>query len=535
MPSDAPDPVSLLTATGAPGPATATGAPDPAAAGGAPGPATATPTTLAVTGPDVVAAAPCGRSIVQGVVWTAAAKWSAQLVTWVSTVLIARTLTPADYGVVAMAVVFTDLVASMCELGIGQGVLVFRDLREADLRQLNSLSVLLGLTGALITVLVGATLAVPMFGNPQLPGVFYALSPVFLVSAFKTVPAALLQRDLRFRRIAAYDALQAIVLAGSTLGLALAGAGYWALVVSILLGTTLSTIGVVSARPVGFALPRFATLAPVLRLSRNVLASRLMWYTYSRADTFIVGRALGSVALGNYSIAWTIGNVPVDKAGAVLSQVTPSVFAAVAKDRKALGRYFLSFTEGTALLLAPPCIGLAITAADFVPVVLGARWMPMAAPLAAIAVFAAIKAAIPLVSQLLIASGHSGKDTLYNMILLLVFPPAVWVAARFGLVYVALAWLVVLPGVYAWQIGMALKVLGLRPRDYLAAIAPAFQACLLVAATAAAARLLVPEYGGPRARRAAAAAAGAIAYTLFVIGRHGDRLRTFRDLARARS
>jgi PST family polysaccharide transporter len=471
---------------------------------------------------------------VQGVLWTAGAKWGSQLVAWASTILVARALTPADYGVVAMAAVFTDLVAYVCELGIGQSVLVFRDLAPAQLRQLNTLAVLLGVGGALLTVLFGAAAAVPLFGNPNLPGVLFALSPIFVVSALKTVPAALLQRDLRFRRIALYDALQAVVLAGSTLGLAMAGAGYWALVASILVGTALSTAGVVATRPVGFARPRPAALGPMLRLSRNVLTSRLLWYTYARADTFVVGRVLGSVALGSYSLAWTIGNVPVDKAGAVLSQITPSVFSAVAKDKGALGRYFLTFTEVVALLLAPPCVGLALTAPDFVAAVLGARWMPMAGPLAAIAVFAATRALMPLVSQLLVTSGHSGKDTLYNLVLLIVFPPAVWVAAQFGLSSVALAWLVVLPGVFAWQIGMALRAVELRPRAYLAALAPAFQACVVVAAAVLATRLVVPSDVGARVRLAAAAAAGGAAYAAFVGVRHGARLRAFRDLARAR-
>lgn len=487
-----------------------------------------------VAAPPAVAPQQLGHAVAQGVIWTAGAKWGSQLVAWGSTIFVARALTPSDYGIVAMAGIFTDLVSLVCELGIAQGVLVFRDLAPAQVRQLNALAVLLGVAGSLVTALLAVTVAAPLFGNPKLPLVLLALSPVFIVSALRTVPAALLQRELRFRRLAFYDAAQAVILAGSTLALAASGAGYWTLVAAILLGAALSAGGVVTARPVGFARPRLAGLGPVLRLSRNVLASRLLWYAYARADTFIVGRVLGSVALGSYSLAWTVANAPVDKAGAVISSVVPGVFSAAARDRATLGRYFLSFTEIVLLLLAPPCIGLALTAPEFVEAVLGPRWMPMAAPLAVLALFAATRAVLPLVSQVLVTSGQSARDTQYNLFQLLVLPPALWVAAHYGLVWVAATWPLVLPVLLAWQINMALRAVGRGRREFLRALLPAAQACLAVAAAVVTCKLLLPAGAHARARLGAEALAGGAAYAAFILTRHGDKLRTFRALARAR-
>lgn len=487
-----------------------------------------------VAAPPEVAPQQLGHAVAQGVIWTAGAKWGSQLVAWGSTIFVARALTPSDYGIVAMAGIFTDLVSYVCELGIAQGVLVFRDLAPAQLRQLNALAVLLGVAGSLVTALLAATVAGPLFGNPKLPLVLLAMSPVFIVSSLRTVPAALLQRELRFRRLAFYDAAQAIILAGATLALAASGAGYWTLVAAVLLGAALSAGGVVVARPVGFARPRFAELGPVLRLSRNVLASRLLWYAYARADTFIVGRVLGSVALGSYSLAWTVANAPVDKAGAVISSVVPGVFSAAARDRTTLGRYFLGFTEIVALLLAPPCIGLALTAPEFVQAVLGARWMPMAAPLAALAAFAATRALLPLVSQVLVTSGHSGRDTQYNLLQLLVLPPALWFAAHHGLVWVAVTWPVVLPVLLAWQINMALRAVDRGRREYLRALLPAAQACLAVAGAVLTCKLLLPAGTAARPRLGAEALAGGAAYAAFIWTRHRDKLRNFRTLARAR-
>ncbi len=489
---------------------------------------------VAHEGPAPGGAPSVGRDVARGVLWTAAAKWGSQLVAWASTIIVARILTPSDYGIVAMAGIFTELVSYVCELGIGQGILVHRELEPAQIRQLNTLAVLLGVGGALLTILLALTIAGPLLGNPKLPGVLLVLSPMFVATSFRTVPAALLQRDLRFGRLAVYDTAQAFILAASALTLATMGAGYWTLVVSMLIASTLSAIGVVSARPTGFARPRLAGLGAVLRLSRNVLASRLMWYTYARADTFIVGRVLGSVALGSYSLAWTVANVPVDKASAVLSQVVPGVFAAVSRDRRTLGQYFLGFTEAVALLLAPPCIGLALTAPVFVQAILGARWATMATPLSVLAVFAATRALMPLVSQALITSGQSGRDTLYNLLLLLVFPPALWFAAPHGLLWVARAWLIVLPPLFMWQIGMAVRAVGRTRLEYLRALLPAFEACVLVAAAVLGSKFLLPAGASARLQLAIAALAGAAVYVAFVLLRHGARLRALRDLTRAR-
>src|SRR3989454_11636004 len=141
------------------------------------------------------------RSLVQGIAWTSGAKWAGQLLGWASTLIVARLLTPADYGLVGMASIYLGLITLVSEFGLGSTVITLRDLSEHQVAQLNGLSVLFGVA----SFAASCAAAVPLgrfFHAPQLPAVVVVMSTAFVVTAFKTVPFSLLQRELRFRALA---------------------------------------------------------------------------------------------------------------------------------------------------------------------------------------------------------------------------------------------------------------------------------------------------------------------------------------------
>src|SRR5438132_2025682 len=278
------------------------------------------------------------RSLLRGVAWTAAAKWASQALSWVSWLIVARLLSPEDYGLVGMAAIYLGLITLLSEFGLGAAVLAVRELGVEQLNQLNGLAVLLGLASLLASCIVAIPLG-RFFHAPQLPLVVVAMSTTFVITSFKTVPLALLQRDLRFKTLAFIDLSQALVLAISMVGFAVAGFRYWTLVCGGLLSALISTGSVLRLRRVPFGWPRRKSLKPAITLSSNVLVSRLCWYTSSNADFLVAGRILGKAALGFYNVAWTLASIPVDKVAALVGQVTPAFFSAVQTDHPAMRRY----------------------------------------------------------------------------------------------------------------------------------------------------------------------------------------------------
>ncbi len=313
------------------------------------------------------------RALLHGLAWTGAAKWATQLVSWASTLIVARLLTPEDYGLVGMAGIYLGFITLLSEFGLGGAVVTLRELDGEQISQLNGLAVLFGVA----SFLASCAIAVPLghfFRAPQLPLVVVVMSTTFVIAGFKTMPLALLQRDLRFKALALVEASQAVVLSVAMVAFAMLGFRYWTLVIGAILSVLISTLALWSIRHTRLAWPRLASLRHAVAYSSHLIGTRLCWYAYSNADFAVAGRVLGKAALGVYDFGWTLANIPVDKVTALVGQVTPAFFSTVQTDIPALRRYFLHLTEGLAFVTVPIGLGLAVVGRDFVMVALGPKW-----------------------------------------------------------------------------------------------------------------------------------------------------------------
>ncbi len=259
--------------------------------------------------------------MVRAIAWTGASKWATQLLTWASTIVVARILLPADYGIFGMATVYLGLVALISEFGLGQAIVVLREMSSDHIAQINTLSVAFG--GILFAA--SCALAIPIghfFHTTKLAPVIAVMSLSFLISGMQIVPDALLQRGLRFKLLACFDTVRTFAQAPVTILLAWLGFGYWSLALSSVSGVVVYSALVIIASPCAFARPRWGEIRGALKFSGDVLGSRVAWYTYSNSDFMVAGRMLGQSALGAYEMAWTIASAPVDKITSLVTRVT---------------------------------------------------------------------------------------------------------------------------------------------------------------------------------------------------------------------
>src|SRR6266404_4039392 len=152
------------------------------------------------------------KPLLGGLAWTATAKWSSQVLTWATTLIVARVLSPSDFGIVGMATVYFGLVTLLSEFGLGTAIVYLRELTDTQVEQLNSLSVALGVGAFGISCLVAYPLA-RFFKSPEITWVVVAMSTAFVISAFQTVPYGLCQRDKSFKLLAIVDSGRAIAQA----------------------------------------------------------------------------------------------------------------------------------------------------------------------------------------------------------------------------------------------------------------------------------------------------------------------------------
>ncbi len=463
------------------------------------------------------------RSLARGLAWTAGAKWGSQIFTWITTLLVARLLTPDDYGLVGMAVVFTGLVALVGEFGLGTAVITLRDLTRRQLAQINSLALLLGFVALGVTGLAAVPLA-RFFAAPELVPVVLVYGVTFVVAGLHTVPLAAMKRDLEFGRVSVIEIAVAVVSALATLLLALAGLRYWALVLGNVFGHAVRTGLFMYFRPHPFARPDMRELRQTFTFSSDVLISRLAWYAYSNADFLIAGRVLGRAPLGAYTMAWTLASMPIEKITALVTTVTPSVFGAVQDRMVALRRYMLALTEGLALVTLPATIGMVLVADEFVRLILGEQWIEAILPLQLLGVYASFRSLVTLLPQILIATRQTRFPMVIGVAMAIVMPVAFYVGSHWGPEGIAAAWIIVYPLLVIPLYVRVFRTIDLSFGGYLRCLWPAINATLLMTLVVIAARLALPLDLTLATRLLSLVAVGLVAYfgSLYVF--HRERL-----------
>lgn len=471
------------------------------------------------------------HSLVRGMFWTGSVKWASQVVSWVTTILVARILTPEDYGIVGMAAAFIGVVSLLNEFGVGITIVSLRNLSDRVVAQLNSLSVILGVAGFLFCCAVAVPLG-KFYGTSEVASVVMVMAIGFVLTGFRTVPSALLQKELRFRVLAFIDGLQVFVQAAFMVGVAFMGFGYWTLVAGGLVGTLVAMIATLVVRTHSFAPPSMTALKEAMTFSRHIVLARLSWCIQSNADSVIAGKVLGQAALGAYGMALSLAMAPVEKVAAVVSQVTTSLFAAVQKDRVALRRYFLSLTEGFALVIFPATLGIAIVAEELVLLVLGEKWSEVTPPLQVLACYAAFRAIQTLPPQILFVTGGSRLGMWNALGVAIVLPITFYLSSQWGTQGIAMSWLIVHPLAAVQTNRFVFRQIDLKILDYIRSLRPALVGCLCMLVVVVLVKQTIPHSWPLATRFAGEVAAGATTYALTTLIIHGERARSFIQVIR---
>jgi O-antigen/teichoic acid export membrane protein len=404
------------------------------------------------------------------------------------------------------------VVQMLTEFGIGTAVVTRPELTDEDVAELNSVSVLLGATGAVVTCAL-APLAGLIFHQSVVVGVVLVMSLTLVVSSFRSVPWALLQRELRFKRLAVYQAVQNVALAGLSVALAAAGFRYWTLVIAAVLSAFGSTAVTLLLHRVPFAAPDWRRLRGALTFSRDVVVTRLAWYAYTNVDFAVASRMLGATAAGYYGLAWTVAHLVVDKVAQVVYQVTPAALARVQGSPEMLRRYFLQITAAMTTAFWPLTIGLAVVARDFVPVVLGARWAPSLFPLTLLSAYSSVWIVLGLAGQVLLVVDEVAFGRRNNLQQLALLTVAFVIGAHWGVNGIALGWVLGHPVLAVARVRRVLVRLEISTLDFLRhALLPAAAGCAGMALAVCLARATVLAPLPPLWRLVASVLLGAATY-----------------------
>lgn len=369
--------------------------------------------------------------------WSFLGLAASRLVTLAGLAALARLLAPADFGLLAFALVSLAYIETISDLGIG-AALVYWPSRTADAAQ-----VAFVLNMALAGVWLAATIALAspvaaFFGSPQGEAVLRALAWSFPIRALGATHDGLCQKDLRFRARIVPEVGQATAKAVLSIALAHAGFGVWSLVWGQLLGLlawVLLLWTVVPWRP-RWHWPA-GLIGPMLAYGRGVVAVNLLAAVTHHADLVVVGRMLGATALGFYQMAGKVPEMTITVLVWVTSRVLFPAFSRMRAEGQAIGEAYLAALRYVSVISVPAAVGLAALGEPLVLTVFGEAWEPAAPVLRALAVYAGVRSLSTPAGDVLKALGRPGLLAALSALRAAVLVPSLIAAARFGVVPVA--------------------------------------------------------------------------------------------------
>lgn len=319
-----------------------------------------------------------GRAARRGVAYTGVAQAARLVIGFASGIVLARLLTPEDFGLVAMlspAVAFVGLIQDM---GLGQATIQRERITKREVDTLFWVTCALSIVLAAVLALAGPALA-GFFREPQVAPLAIAFAGLVVIWSLSTQPVALLSREMRFKELAVID------VAAAALGL-LVGAAvayvfrtYWALLAGMLASALVSVVGtwaVLRFRP---GRPSFgAGIGEILGFGGSVSGFNVLNFFARNADAVLIARAWGAFELGLYERAYKLLLLPLQQVTNPLGRVMIPFLSRHQSDP--LG-YRAGYRDAVTLLmiLTQPGILVAIVfAPDVFRVLLGERWVAAA-------------------------------------------------------------------------------------------------------------------------------------------------------------
>jgi PST family polysaccharide transporter len=393
--------------------------------------------------------------------WLAGERIGGQLVDQVFTVILARLLLPRDFGLLAMVSIFTALLRVFASIGLGAAIIQRAQIDDEYLD--TAFWANLGLGSLLFAVAaVSGELVGRFMGEPAVGLILLILSTRFVINAGSEAQRSLISRQMNYR-ILSLRSIKARVIGGLVgVTMALFGLGYWSLVGQMMTAVTASTV--LLYRATGWR-PRRRFSWPKFRdqwsFGAPLLFSRMFGYAIRNMDNLLVGRYLGTVALGFYALGYTIFLVPLQDVGLIVNRVMFSALSRLQQDEDRLRSAFLRATQYVTLAALPAMVGLAIVAAPAVQVIFGARWLPAAPVVSILALAGFLQLMTTLGPSGLQAAGRPDLQLRWVVISALIYLPAFAIGLRWGITGVAAGYLaatIVVSPVQYWFIGNILKV-----------------------------------------------------------------------------
>jgi PST family polysaccharide transporter len=427
-----------------------------------------------------------------GIIWMGFAAGGRALIQLLILSILARLLTPREFGVVGAALVVVAFSQLFSRLGVGQSLVQIEAIerRHRETGFIVSVVFSLAIAGG---VWILAPVAADFYGIREVKAVLRPLALLFPLRGIATVAEAALRRDLRFKRLAAIDTV-ALALGYGVVGVvaAINDLGVWALVLAQLSQSTLRAIVLLATYP-PVRIPRMSrsALRELLQLGGGFTAGSIATYVAQHVDNVLVGRWLGPTALGLYGRAYQMMAMPANLFGSVLTIVLFPAMARVQDSKKALASAYTKGVAAIALMTGPTSVVVAVLGVEIVALVLGPQWHNAVSPLRLLALGTLFRTSFKMSESISKATGAVYRRAWRQWTYVAIVALAVWTGQQWDITGVAGMILIALAINFLLMAQLSLKLAEMTWRDFRRAHAPALRLAALAGAVSAGIRALL--------------------------------------------
>ncbi|NJN10971.1 MAG: MOP flippase family protein [Richelia sp. RM2_1_2] len=402
----------------------------------------------------------------QGVIWSVIESWGSRIISVSIFFLLARLLDPKAFGIVALASVFIDFVQLFIDQGFSQAIIQRENLEQEHLNSAFWINLGIGLLLTILTLSFADFIA-NGFNEPALTPVIRWLSVGFLLSSLSKVQEAILQRELNFKALASRSLFASVISGIVGVTMAFMGWGVWSLVSKLLIFAIIQTILVwwVSDWRPTFKVS-LAHFKDIFSFAINILGWRIFNFLNRRSDDFLIGYFLGTTALGYYNIAYRLLIMITELLVGVSQRVAMPAFSRLQAEPQRLRNAFYKVTQFTSLISFPIFLGIAALAPQLIRLSLGEAWN-QSVPIMQILAFAGILHSISdFNDSIMFAVGKPSWNLKFKVLSSVVTLSCFFVAVRWGIVAVSLAYVISSYLLYPISIWLVYKLIKLDPKKY---------------------------------------------------------------------
>jgi len=346
------------------------------------------------------------RQILAGFGWQAASTYMNRIVGLATTLILAKLLTPEQFGIVAIASMIIEVLQLLKDMGLSEA-LIYQHREDAVLVD-TAHTILVGFNTLLFVIAaVLSPFVAQYYHSPIIMPVIIVLSSNLIWDSLRSVPRTLIRRNIDFGKLVIPEVVPVAISCVISIVMAFTGFGVWSLVAKTVVH---SLLGFLLLRHILPYRPSFrydkAAARELFHYGKFIVGTTMLLVVLYNIDRFYVSSVLGLAAVGIFDLAMRISDLPVKQFSHMMGTVMFPVFSKIERSGEGLGRAFLKTFKYVALVCVPVAIGISVFGPTLISLMYGPRWAGLEAPLAWLALYAMFRSLSAIISDAFKATGH---------------------------------------------------------------------------------------------------------------------------------